>query len=119
MDNLTEVLVGLPFNLTLADQEHEGGVEWPIVCDISMEKLSMLTGTRWIIDRAVDVTNSVLLKIADDTKVARVVESEELKEEMQATISNLVQRSADWQMLFNTGKCHLFHLVKRKRKWLF
>ena len=62
------------------------------------------------IDRAVDVTSSVLLKFADDTKVAKVVESEEQREEMQATINRLVQWSAEWQMLFNAGKCHLLHL---------
>ena len=62
------------------------------------------------IGRAVDVTSSVLLKFADDTKVVRVVESGEQKEEMQATINWLVKWSADWQMLFNAGKCHLLHL---------
>ena len=69
------------------------------------------------IDRAVDVTSSVLLKFADDTKVARVVETEDQKEEMQATINRLVKWSADWQMLFNSGKCHLLHLGRGNARY--
>ena len=71
------------------------------------------------IDRAVDVTSSVLLKFADDTKVAKVVESEEQREEMQATINRLVQWSAEWQMLFNAGKCHLLHLGRGNARHMY
>ena len=56
------------------------------------------------IDRAGDVTSSVLLKFADDTKVARVVESDEQRDELQSAINKLVEWSAEWQMLFNAGK---------------
>jgi ribonuclease P/MRP protein subunit RPP40 len=62
------------------------------------------------IDRAVDVTNSVLLKFADNTKVARVVESQEQQAELQNTINRLVEWSEEWQMLFNLEKCHILHL---------
>ena len=62
------------------------------------------------IDMAVDVTNSILLKFADDTKVARVVESQEHQAELQMTIDRLVEWSREWQMLFNSEKCHIMHL---------
>ena len=62
------------------------------------------------IDRAVDVTSSVLLKFADDTKVARVVECQEQRLELQNTINRLEEWSEEWQMLFNSGKCHILHL---------
>ena len=66
---------------------------------------------------AVEATSSVLLKFADDTKVGRVVESEEQREELQATIYRLVRWSAEWQMLFNSEKCHILHLGLRKAKY--
>ena len=62
------------------------------------------------IDRAVDLTSSMLLKFADDTKMARVVESSEQQREFQSNIDRLEQWSDDWQMLFNSGKCHILHL---------
>ena len=69
------------------------------------------------IDKAVEVTSSVLLKLADDTKVGRVVESEEQGEELQSTINRLVGWSVQWQMLFNTEKCHVLHLGPRNAKY--
>ena len=62
------------------------------------------------IDNAVDVTSSVLLKFADDTKVGMVVDSEEQREALQNTIDRLLEWSVEWQMLFNSDKCHILHL---------
>ena len=47
------------------------------------------------IDQAVEVTSSVLLKFADDTKVGRVVENQEHREELQNTIKRLVDWSTE------------------------
>ena len=58
----------------------------------------------------VDVTSCVLLKFADDTKVGLVVDSEEQKEALQNTINRLLEWSVEWQMLFNSDKCHILHL---------
>ena len=69
------------------------------------------------IDDAVEVTNSILLKFADDTKVGMVVESEEQRQELQATINRLVGWSEEWQMLFNSDKCHILHLGPRNAKY--
>ena len=68
------------------------------------------------IDRAVDLTSSVLLKFADDTKLARVVESRKQQMEFQRCIDRLEQWSDDWQMLFNSGKCHILHLGYNNKK---
>ena len=63
------------------------------------------------------MTSSVLLKIATDTKVGRVVESEEQRQELQATINRLVEWSEEWQMLFNSEKCHILHLGHRNARF--
>ena len=68
------------------------------------------------IDKAVEVTSSVLLKFADDTKVGRVVESEVQRQELQSTINRLVEWSVEWQMLFNSDKCHILHLGPRNAR---
>ena len=69
------------------------------------------------IDRAVEVTSSVLLKFADDTKVGRVVENEMQRAELQETIDKLVAWSTEWQMLFNGAKCHILHLGAKNAKF--
>ena len=69
----------------------------------------------WLSDRAVEVTSIVLLKFSDDTKVARVVENKGQREELQNTINRLVEWSTQWQMLFNSGKCHI--LDSREKRW--
>ena len=71
------------------------------------------------IDRAVEVTSSVLLKFADDTKVGRVVENEGQREELQSTIDRLVAWSTEWQMLFNGSKCHILHLGARNAEYKY
>jgi hypothetical protein len=71
------------------------------------------------IDKAVDVTSSIILKFADDTKVGRVVDTDEQREEMQVTINKLVEWSVDWQMLFNAGKCHLLHLGRGNARQVY
>ena len=62
------------------------------------------------IDDAIDTTTSVIKKFADDTKVVRVVETEEDRDAFQAGIKGLEEWSKEWQMLFNVGKCHILHV---------
>ena len=69
------------------------------------------------IDTAVEATSHVLLKFADDTKVGQVVESEEQRQELQGTINRLVEWSEEWQMLFNSEKCHILHLGHRNARF--
>ena len=68
------------------------------------------------IDCAVDVTGSLLLKFADDTKWAMVVDTEEQSQVFQEGIHRLENWSREWQMLFNSGKCHVLHLGSRNRE---
>ena len=69
------------------------------------------------IDRAVEVTSSVLLKFADDTKVARVVENEGQREELQNTINRLVEWSTEWQKLFYGWNRHILHMGVRNARY--
>jgi len=51
----------------------------------------------------IDVTVACkVLKFADDTKIYRVVNSQEDIESLRNDLKNLVKWSVDWQMLFNT-----------------
>ena len=61
------------------------------------------------IDTAVDLTASILSKFADDTKWARIIESEEDRKTFQAGIDGLARWSRDWQLLFNEEKCKIMH----------
>ena len=65
------------------------------------------------IDRAVNVTGSVLAKFADDTKWAMVVENEADRKVFQEGLDKLIAWSEEWQMLFNVDKCKVIHAGAR------
>ena len=69
------------------------------------------------IDMAVEITGSFLFKFADDTKVGMVVETESQRDELQTAIVNLEEWSQEWQMMFNTSKCHMLHLGRNNRRF--
>ena len=69
------------------------------------------------IDLAMEVTGSFLFKFADDTKVGMVVETEEQRDMLQAGIDRLELWSQEWQMMFNTSKCHMLHLGSRNKEF--
>ena len=69
------------------------------------------------IDQAVDVSGSLLLKFADDTKFGMVVESEEQRDALQEGIASLENWSREWQMLFNTSKCHILHIGAKNQQF--
>ena len=69
--------------------------------------------------QAVDVAGSFLLKFADDTKVGMVVESEEQRDALQEGIACLETWSREWQMLFNTSKCHILHIGAKNQKFKY
>jgi len=52
-----------------------------------------------------DSVNSKILKFADDTKIFNRVGSEKEVDSLRCDLCNLVQRSKEWQMLFNVEKC--------------
>ena len=53
----------------------------------------------------------LVLKFADNTKFAMVVESEEDKAKFQAVLDHLQAWSQDWQMLFIVSKCNIIHIT--------
>ena len=68
------------------------------------------------IDTAVDLTSSLLSKFADDTKWARVVESEEDRRKFQEGVDGLARWSQDWQLLFNVAKCKIMHFGGKNKQ---
>ena len=68
------------------------------------------------IDDAIIGENAIARKFADDTKVARVVETEEDAEEMQRTIDGLAEWTRTWAMAFNAQKCRVLHVGRSNRR---
>ena len=71
------------------------------------------------IDNAVNVTDSVLKKFADDTKWGMVVESETHRQLFQEGLDSLMKWSVDWQMLFNVDKCHVIHAGRSNNNYQY
>ena len=71
------------------------------------------------IDLAIDVTSSIVFKFADDTKVGKVVETEDKRDELQAAIANLELWSEEWQMRFNASKCYMLFLGSANKKFQY
>jgi hypothetical protein len=65
----------------------------------------------------VNITGSLLLKLADDTKVGAAVECEEQRDSMQEVIMELEVWAQQWQMEFNASKCHILHLGSSAISW--
>ena len=59
------------------------------------------------------VGDAFVRKFADDTKVARIVETQSDGEIMQETIVKLEQWAAKWGMAFNASKCKVLHCGRR------
>jgi hypothetical protein len=71
------------------------------------------------IDTAVDTITAIISKFADDTKVGRVVESDNDREKLQMDLDRLGEWSEDWQMLFNSGKCKVIHFGRRNNEYTY
>lgn len=54
-----------------------------------------------------------MVKFAEDTKVAKVVETEEDVKEMQKIIDELYRWAKKWEMRFNADKCKIMHYGNR------
>ena len=66
-------------------------------------------------DEAVDPETllAVMAKFADDTKIARITETEEDIAKMQEIIDRLARWAKKWEMTFNAGKCKIMHFGNR------
>ena len=62
---------------------------------------------------------SNMYKFADDTKLCRVIQTEEDAKVLKDDISKLYKWSQDWQMLFNVDKCTVMHMGKKNRKFRY
>ena len=67
------------------------------------------------IDEAVDddPSASAEVKFADDTKVARITETENDTRAFQQIINKLIEWATKWEMTFNAGKCKVMHFGNR------
>ena len=70
------------------------------------------------IDKALNPDTSIF-KFADDTKVFRVVNTDEERAELQRDIDNLLAWSDKWQMLFNADKCKIMHFGKNNQRFSY
>ena len=57
-----------------------------------------------------DVVRAFMRKFADDTKVAKIVESEEDAKELQKDIDEMMRWAKEWEMVFNVEKCKVLHV---------
>ena len=71
------------------------------------------------IDNAITTVNSIISKFADDTKVGRIVESEEDRAALQNDINNLMNWSDKWQMQFNASKCKILHVGGKNNRFSY
>ena len=66
-----------------------------------------------LIDSALSDSASFISKFADDTKVGRKILSLADSNELQTGLTQLVEWSNDWKMVFNADKCKVVHFGKR------
>ena len=62
------------------------------------------------------VVLSLLFKFADDTKLARVVETRSEADVLQQDINNMVKWASDWEMAFNSKKCKVLHYGRGNKR---
>lgn len=61
----------------------------------------------------------IIKKFADDTKLGKVVATQEQREELQAALNGLLQWAELWGMQFNVSKCKVMHLGPRNPKYQY
>ena len=62
------------------------------------------------INSMVSAVDLFVSKFPDDTKAARVVDTDEQAADLQKDLDGLAQWATRWQMLFNVDKCKVLHL---------
>jgi Reverse transcriptase (RNA-dependent DNA polymerase)/Endonuclease-reverse transcriptase len=70
------------------------------------------------LDAAVSLAE-LLLKFADDTKVARVISSDADRLALQAALNNLVEWTDKWGMRFNIQKCKVMHVGRNNPQYQY
>jgi hypothetical protein len=79
--------------------------------------LGPLLFTIFINDLDLAVTDMEMLnKFADDTKVGRVIESDDDRKGLQQALDRLIDWSQKWGMMFNVRKCKVMHIGRRNER---
>ena len=68
------------------------------------------------IDDAANDERTIARKFADDTKVAKVVDTEDDGRAMQAMIDGFSEWAKKWAMTFNAEKCRVVHVGRNSRR---
>ena len=92
--------------------------DWELVGS-SVPQGTVLGGILFILfvnDIDVDVV-AFLRKFADDTKIAKVVETENDAVALQRDVDTLVEWARKWEMTFNVEKCKVLHVGRRNKKF--
>ena len=91
---------------------------WEIVVS-SVLQGTVLGGTLFNIfidDIDLQVLWAIIKKFADDTKIARIIETEEDARKLQEDVDRMYQSASTWEMAFNTDKCKVMHVGKRNKR---
>ena len=59
----------------------------------------------------------MIWKFADDSKVAKIIESAQDGREMQKIINDLAEWAEKWEMRFNVKKCKVLHMGNRNPRY--
>jgi len=82
----------------------QGTVLGPVLFSVYIDDLE-----KEIDRRKLDV---IIVKFADDTKGAKVIQGEEDRKKMQEALDCLCDWADKWGMMFNFGKCKVIHVGK-------
>ena len=95
--------------------------EWVEVLSSAVQG-SVLGGTLfdiYINDVCKAVLDALILLFADDTKVARTIQSEEDAKRMQEIIDRIEEWSNRWGMAFNADKCKVMHMGRNNPQYKY
>ena len=69
-----------------------------------------------LFDLSVKELIEIISKFADDSKMGKIVDTEEDSDTLQEAINRIVKWAKEWQMEYNVDKCHVLHFGKNNPK---
>lgn len=76
----------------------QGSILGPVLFDVHINDIDLVT---FLID--------IIRKFADDTKLGNKADTQEQRDQLQATLNALVEWAKKWGMSFNVAKCKVMH----------